>query len=80
MGLRWTRATGDMALAGMAMAGGKAVVVVVSARALVSEATAETTAGANVAGARAVAIVVAGSPIVSGLTRVAVVVVFSESV
>lgn len=80
MGLRWTRATGGVALAGMAMAGGRAVVVVESARALVSEVTAETTAGANVAGARAVAIVVADSPIVSDLTRVAAVVVFSGSV
>jgi hypothetical protein len=80
MGLRWTRATGGVALAGMAMAGGRAVVVVESARALVSEVTAETTAGANVAGARAVAIVVADSPIVSDVTRVAAVVVFSGSV
>jgi hypothetical protein len=80
MGLRWTRSTEDVALAGMAMAGGEAVVVVVSARALVSEATAETTAGASVAGARAVAIVAAGSPIVSGFARVAAVVVNFESV
>ena len=80
MGLRWTRAAGGVALAGMAMAGERAVVVVESARALVSEVTAETTAGANVAGARAVAIVVADSPIVSDVTRVAAVVVFSGSV